>query len=73
MVNTNLSLLNITLSATLEHVKPATDRLTFRKRSEIRRLKRGISVLFKEVTYKGYLLQIKNTKLNSIRLVKYDL
>jgi hypothetical protein len=73
VANTDLSLLSVTSSVTLEHAKPATDSLTLKKRSEIRRLKRGFGVLSKEVAYKLYFLRIGNTKLISIGLVKYDL
>jgi hypothetical protein len=73
VANTNLSLSSATISTTLKHAKPITNRLTLGKRSEIKRLKRGFGVLSKEVAYKVHLLQIRNTELISIKLVKYDL
>jgi hypothetical protein len=73
IANTNLSLLSATLSVTLKHAKPATDSLTLRKRSKIRRLKIGFGVLSKKVAYKLHFLGIGNTKLISIELVKYNL
>jgi len=50
-----------------------TNRLILGKRLEIRRPKRGFSGLSREVARKVYLSRIGNTKLISIRLVKYDL
>jgi hypothetical protein len=73
VTNTDLSLLSVILSVTLEHAKPATDSLTLKKRLEIRRLKRGFGVLSEEVACKLYFLGIENTKLIGIGLVKYNL
>jgi hypothetical protein len=60
-------------SATLEYAEPATDRPMLRKRSEMRRPKRGFSRLSGEVACKVHLLRIGTTELICIGLVKYDL
>jgi hypothetical protein len=49
-----------------------TDRPMLEKQLEIRRPKQDFGVLFKEVAYKLYLPQIENTKLISIKLIKYN-
>jgi hypothetical protein len=69
MTNTEPTSSSAALSATLEgaeHAEPATDKPTLRKRSEIRRPKRGFGVLSKEVARKFHLSWIGNTELIGI-------
>lgn len=62
MTNTSI-LSSVASSATLEDAGPATNRPTLEKQLKMRKLKRGFSVLLKEVACKFYMRQIGGTRL----------